>query len=159
MQMQLVQKNERSEGATIERSWMWDVWPKFEEHCVEIHHWKVLYIMVSFCFASLWRQSLWLYYVKRTESCQANHVLFSINFLLRDCLVSCNKSRWSDSYTTEFKGKKFFVFDIVNVFRVNEFTEICIGCYLSSTRLRRCGVRCVQAHNAAPNSWRSHCLK
>ena len=47
----------------------------------------------------------------------------------------------------------------VNVFRVNELTEICIGCYLSSTRLRRCSVRCVQAYNAAPNSWRSHCLK
>ena len=43
-----------SEGATIEPSWMWDVWPKFAEHCVEIHYWKVLYIMVSFCFASLW---------------------------------------------------------------------------------------------------------
>ena len=33
---------------------------------------------------------------------------------------SCNKSWWSDSYATEFKGKTFFVFDIVNVFRVDE---------------------------------------
>ena len=128
---------ELPEQPTIERSWMWDVWPKFAEHCVEIHYWKVLYIMVSFCFASLWRLSLWLCYVERTESCQANHVLFSINLLLRDVWFSCNKSRWSDSYTTEFKGKTFFVFDIVNVFSVNELTEICIGCYLSSTRLQR----------------------
>ena len=44
------------------------------------------------------------------------------------------------------RGKTFFVFDIVNV-----------GCYLSSTRLRRCSVLCVQTYNGAPNSWRSHC--
>ena len=30
------------------------------------------------------------------------------------------------------QGKTFFVFDIVNVFSVNELTEICIGCYLST---------------------------
>ena len=82
---------------------------------------------------------------------------FRSTFFYAIVWFSCNKSRWSDSYTTEFKGKTFFVFDIVNVFRVNELTEICIGCYLSSTRLRRCSVRCVQAYNAAPNSWRSHC--
>ena len=49
------------------------------------------------------------------------------------------------------QGKTFFVFDIVNIFSVNELTEIYNGCYLSCTRLRRCSVRCVQStYNAAP---------
>ena len=74
---------------------------------------------------------------------------FRSTFFYAIVWFSCNKSRWSDSYTTEFKGKTFFVFDIVNVFRVNELTEICIGCYLSSTRLRLFSVRCVQAYKLA----------
>ena len=43
--------------------------------------------IILFCFALEVIFNLWLYYVKRTESCQGNHVLFSINFLLLDCLV------------------------------------------------------------------------
>lgn len=57
---------------------------------------------------------------------------------------SYHKSRRSDRFTTEFKGKTFFVSDIVNVFSVNKWTGICIGCHLPSTILRRYSVLCVQ---------------
>ena len=50
------------------------------------------------------------------------HVLSSINFLLRDPRFGFPATSLGDPIvtTTEFKGKTFFVFDIVNVFRVDE---------------------------------------
>ena len=55
-------------------------------------------------------------------------MLFSINFLLRARLFGFPATSLGDpiSYTTELKGKKFFVFHIVKVFSVDELTEICI---------------------------------